>query len=124
MELSILIAKILSLTYFSAGVAVFSKKLSFAKISEDFEKSPGLTFLGGFIALAIGATLVEYHNRWSTDWTVLVTLVGWISLLKGVLFIAFPGFISPFKKWTVNPIFLGPALFALGALFGYFGFIR
>ena len=124
MELSILVAKILSLTYLSAGVAVLSGKLSFSRIAEDFEKSPALTFISGFVTLIIGMLLVEYHNIWMRNWIVLITLVGWLSLVKGVMLIAYPRYISLFKGWYKNTLAWGFLMLALGFLFGYFGFVR
>jgi len=123
MELSILSAKILALVYISASVAAFSGKMTFAKTVEDFERSSGLTFFAGFIALVIGALLVQYHNIWVRNWTVLITVIGWMSLLKGVMFIAFPRSISFFKGWYQNTRVWGVFMLAFGILFGYFGFV-
>ena len=123
MELSILVAKILALTYISAGVAALNGKNTFARIVEDFERSPGLTFVTGFFTLICGMLLVAYHNIWVRNWTVLVTVAGWAALLKGVLLIAFPQYISSFKSGYKNTRAWGIFMIALGILFGYFGFI-
>jgi len=123
MELSVLVAKILALTYISAGIAALSGKITFSKIVEDFERSPGLTFVTGFITLIIGMLLIAYHNIWVKNWTVLITIIGWVSLLKGVVLIAFPQFISFFKNWYKNTRAWGIFMIAMGLLFGYFGFI-
>ena len=123
MELSILTAKILALVYISAGISALSGKLSFGKMIEDFEKSAGLTFVTGFLTLVLGALLVEYHNIWAKNWTVLITIVGWIALLKGVMLIAFPRVITSFKHWYKNTRAWGVFMIAIGLLFGYFGFL-
>jgi membrane-associated PAP2 superfamily phosphatase len=31
-----------------------------------------------------GLAIVRAHNRWASDWTVLVTLSGWLSLALGL----------------------------------------
>ncbi|MCR4336368.1 MAG: hypothetical protein NUV91_00980 [Candidatus Omnitrophica bacterium] len=123
MELSILVAKILTLTYISAGIAALRGKINFAQMIEEFEKSPALTFITGFIALVFGATLVQYHNIWTKDWIVLITIVGWISLLKGIILIAFPQSVSSFKSWYKNTRVWGIIMILFGALFAYFGFL-
>jgi len=120
---SILVAKILALTYISAGIAALSGKISFSKMIEEYENSPALLFVTGFIAISLGMLLVEYHNIWRANWTVLVTLVGWGMLLKGVALIAFPQTLSYFKSWCKNARAWGIFMIALGLLFGYFGFI-
>jgi predicted MFS family arabinose efflux permease len=123
MGLSVFVAKVIALMYIAAGIAALSGKISYGKIVEDFERSPGLTFVTGFITLIIGMLLVTYHNMWAKDWTVLITVIGWISLFKGVMFIAFPQAISVFKGWYKNTRAWGIVMIAFGILFAYFGFI-
>ena len=45
----------------------------------------------GVITLAAGLAMVLAHNIWSGDaLVVVVTLVGWITLIKGLLFLFLP----------------------------------
>ena len=60
---------------------------------------------------------------WAKDWTVLITIIGWVSLLKGIILIAFPQSISSFKGIYKNTRLWGIFMIAIGLLFGYFGFI-
>lgn len=123
MELSVLAARIFALTYISAGIAALSGRITFSRIAEDFERSPGLTFISGFIALILGMLLVHYHNIWHKDWTVLITIVGWASLLKGIMLIAFPLSILSFKGMYRNTRVWGVFMLAIGLMFGYCGFM-
>jgi hypothetical protein len=122
MTLSILVAKILALTYISAGIAALSGKITFSQMMEDFERSPGLTFITGFMTLIFGVILVTYHNIWVKNWTVLITLIGWISVLKGIRLIAFPQSNAYFKSWYKNSKVWGICMLFVGIVFGYFGF--
>lgn len=122
MDLSILTAKILALTYLAAGIAALTGKLTFSKIVEDFERSAGLTFVTGFITLILGMLLVNYHNIWVKNWTLLITLIGWTALIKGLWLIAFPRSISRFKNYYKNTRAWGILMLAIGSLFAYFGF--
>jgi hypothetical protein len=55
-------------------------------------RSPPLVLLTSVIALAIGLALVVGHNVWSGGaLPVTVTVLGWVSLLKGLAFL----FLSP-----------------------------
>jgi len=123
MELSILTSKMIALIYISAGIAALTGKLDFNKIMEDFEKSPALTFMTGFVTLILGMILVTYHNRWTNDWSVLITVIGWAALFKGLMFLAFPRFFSFFKGWYKNTRLWGIILIVLGSVFGYWGFL-
>ena len=126
MELSIFIAKIISVIYLSVGLgAVFSAD-HYRKILDDMFNNAALTYLTGFMAVIIGFLLVHYHNIWVKDWTVLITIIGWLALMKGVMIIGFPKFVLAYSK----PIFEGwgfrifPYItIFMGLLFGYFGFL-
>jgi len=122
MELSILIARILALTYIAFGFAAFSGRITFEKIVEEFERSQALSFVIGFLTLEAGIIMVQYHNIWVKDWRVLITVVGWTSLLKGIMLIAFPQAVSSFKGLYKNTRVWGIVMIILGAVFGFWGF--
>ncbi len=123
MEMSILVARVLAVTYIAAGIAAVNGRISFDKMVDEFEKSQALTFVAGFFTLVIGMLMVEYHNLWVKDWRVVITIVGWMSLFKGVMLIAFPQAMSAFKGMYKNTKVWGVVMIALGIIFGYFGFM-
>lgn len=126
MELSILVAKIFTLFILAWGVGVATGKLNMKKALDSFEESQGLMFATGFFSLILGALLVQYHNIWVKDWTVLITILAWATLIKGVLMIAYPqvlflsfgkGLLKNMKPaWGLLPIIAGLVL-------GYFLFV-
>jgi len=126
MELSVLIAKITSVIYLAAALGALCSADYYHKVLDDMFENAALTYLMGFSAVIAGFLIVHYHNIWETNWTVLVTLVGWLALIKGVLIIAFPRFVQRhagllLKSWGLK-VFPYVALF-MGLLFGYFGFV-
>jgi hypothetical protein len=40
--------------------------------------------------LILGLISVLLHNIWVANWHVLVTIFGWLTLIKGILVIAWP----------------------------------
>jgi vacuolar-type H+-ATPase subunit I/STV1 len=57
---------------------------------------PALMWITGVFTLLIGLAVVLTHNRWSGGAVpVLVTLYGWIALVKGLLFIWLPAEVQP-----------------------------
>jgi hypothetical protein len=127
MELSILIAKIVSVIYLSASLGCFFSKDYYLKISEDMCKNAALTYMMGFVTVIFGFLIVNYHNLWGSDWTVLITIIGWLSLIKGLLLIVSPKLFQrlyePFL--TARALRIIPYVtLSLGLLFGYFGFVR
>jgi len=49
-----------------------------------------LTYLAGLLWFLGGLAVVRLHNRWSMDWPVAITLVGWFFLVGGVFRMLFP----------------------------------
>ncbi|MDA1060980.1 MAG: hypothetical protein O3B47_04260 [bacterium] len=123
MELSTLVAKIMTIVYISAGVSALSGKVDFKKFVEEFEKSPALTYITGLFGIIIGMLLIEHHNFWVKDWTVLVTIIGWAALIKGILLIVFPSAILSLRSIYKNTQTWGIFIVVIGLVFGYFGFI-
>lgn len=52
------------------------------------QRAFGLTY--GYLSLILGLISVLLHNIWVADWHVLVTIFGWLTLIKGILVIAWP----------------------------------
>lgn len=45
---------------------------------------PPVVYLSGTLMFIGGLAIVRAHNRWTRDWTLLVTLSGWFFLLLGL----------------------------------------
>lgn len=123
MELSIFVAKVMAIIYIAAGFAALRGAINFTKVVDDFVKSKGLTFLAGFFTVLVGMLLIEYHNFWVKDWTVVITLVGWGAVIKGVMFIAFPELLKVFSGFYKYSKVWGGFVLIIGLLFGYAGFV-
>jgi len=125
METSILIAKILATVYLSFSLGLlFSSKYYKEKLPKLVDNSSYL-MLGGFMAIVFGFLILEFHNYWNSDWTIVITIFGWLSLLKGIILIVFPqmftGYISTILK-AENQKYILIVTLILGVFFGYFGF--
>jgi len=59
------------------------------QISKDLKNSR-FSVLVGFIAIIIGLLNILFYNEWVYDWTMIITLIGWIALGKGMFIFTFP----------------------------------
>lgn len=50
-----------------------------------------ITISTGYITLLLGLATVASHNLWVKDWRITITLIGWITLLKGIEKVIRPG---------------------------------
>lgn len=84
MDNAILIAKILGPIYLIVGLGMLLHKEHMRSLFNEVAKSPALVYLGGVLALVIGTIIIRFHNDWTLGWTLLITLVGWGAVAKGV----------------------------------------
>lgn len=127
METSIFVAQTLSLLYLSIGAGLLLNRNYYQSAFIELIENKGLMFLSGWMALMAGVALVNYHNVWSNDWRMIITVVGWIALAKGIILFAFPSAINAYKKLLLNTRFLDAITYlviVLGMFFGYYGFFR
>lgn len=45
---------------------------------------PTVVSLNGLVLLICGLTIVRFHNLWHLNWTLVVTILGWLIFLAGV----------------------------------------
>jgi len=104
MELSIFLTKILGLymIILSIGLLMHAKKMR--AIFIDSMGSPPFLLLSGVIALMVGLLIVISHNIWLPDLRILITIVGWLALLKGINLILFPDSLVEISKTWVQKI--------------------
>ncbi len=49
-----------------------------------------MIFLAGLLTLVTGLAIVLTHNVWVFNWPVIITILGWLSIVGGVFRILFP----------------------------------
>lgn len=125
MDTSILIAKLLAAFYLSVSLGFIFNMKYYKKELSKIAEEPGTLYLGGAMALTAGVLITTYHNTWTKDWTVLITLFGWLALAKGVLILTFPNIVKYFRPLYQgnNLVFIRVATLVLGLIFAYYGFI-
>lgn len=108
METSVLLAKILGIFYIVLGVGILVNRKALPKVVDDFFNNAGLTFIGGITTLIIGLVIVAFHNVWPGHWSLIITVIGWLALIKGATLIIRPQIVAaiarPFKE---NAFLLG-----------------
>ena len=93
------IAQIVGLFFGLNAVGVLVNTAFYRRIVEEFIESPALCYLGGILALFFGLFILNFNNAWTADWTVIITIIGWLSVVKGVLLIVFPNVFLHLSNW-------------------------
>jgi hypothetical protein len=63
---------------------------SIKELADDFLKSRSLIYATGVLVLVGGLSIVNTHNRWALDWTLIITLFGWAMVIGGASRIVVP----------------------------------
>ena len=79
-----------SLLYLAIGVGMFLNPDFYKKMFAEFCESGSIWYLGGIMALVVGYLIVAFHNTWTKDFSVIITVIGWMGLIKGILIFVFP----------------------------------
>lgn len=81
-----------------------------------------ITISTGYITLLLGLATVASHNLWVKDWRLTITLIGWITLLKGIEKVVRPGRVNKIaQKFERLQKFWGLVILLIGAWFLWMG---
>lgn len=127
MDISIFLAKVLGIYLLVASIAFFVHTKKYKTIITDIKNSPALLCMSGALALITGLLIVVSHNIWTMDWRVVITILGWLSLIKGFLRLVFPQVshqvLTRYLKNSSAYYFSASIMLILGVYLSYFGFM-
>jgi len=126
METSIFLAKIIGLVCVISTAAVMLRYKESLAFEEEAVRSPLFIYMSGFVILILGILLVVSHSVWEFDWRLVITVIGWLVLLKGIGRIFFPHAVKRLieKKKVNRKFILGEvAVFLIGIYLLYYGYI-
>ena len=90
MSTSKTIAALLGPTLVASAATVLANRDAMPALIEGMAQSPMLVVLAGYAAFVPGLAIVYFHNRWTGGWPVVVTVMGWLSLIIGLIRMIFP----------------------------------
>jgi hypothetical protein len=98
----------------------------YSNVLKEFIANRALIFLTGVLALLAGVAIVNVHNVWVPDWRVIITVLGWLLVLRGVMLLVFPLTVQVFGDRVAASeagVTAGAALtFVLGAILCMMGY--
>lgn len=126
MQTSIFLAKLLGPMFILVGVAILFRPQAFGALLQDFMESRILMYLAGVLGLLAGLALVLTHDVWALDWRLIITLIGWASVVRAVVTIFRPQQIMWIgsKFLEHRRLFFGAAVvdLVIGLVLSYFGY--
>jgi len=88
---TVFLGRLIGLYCLLCALSMMIRKQSIVETVTALVHDAPLMFIVGIITLVAGLAMVLAHNTWSGGpLAVVVTLVGWITLVKGLLFLLLP----------------------------------
>lgn len=84
------------------------------------------TIILGMFALLAGLAIVNTHNLWVLDWRVIITILGWLGIVRGALSLLFPtrmyGIGEAILASRLGPMIAAVILLVLGSILSWMGY--
>jgi hypothetical protein len=84
------IAGLMGPTLVAMAVAMLINLNSMPVLTEEISHEPALILVSGVLLFVAGLAIVRAHNRWTADWPVLITVLGWLLVFQGLVRMLFP----------------------------------
>lgn len=94
MDSSVFLARLIGPLFFVIGVIIVTQPSRMRTIGRELLQGEAVIFMAGMITLVAGLAMVNVHNLWVSDWRVVITLFGWISVAAGIFRMACPGLVK------------------------------
>ncbi len=118
MTTSQFIAGLIGPLFMAIAAFMVVRRNTFLDFAKAAAKDRPLIFFAGAILLVSGLAIIQIHNLWVADWRIIITLIGWLSVLGGIVRIFSPEFaqsiVDEIKPDHPAVIITAAAYFALG----------
>lgn len=118
--------QLLGLIYLAVGLGMLLNSGFYNRMINQLVQSPPMIYFSGFSALTVGYLLARYYSFWGADRRVILTIIGWIALVKGLTLLILP---QQFVKLTAfmvrsekSTVWQGAVAVLIGAAMMYLGF--
>ena len=90
MAISTYLAKLIGPIFLTIGIGMLVNGPFYRVLIGEALASHVLIYLSGVLSLLAGLAIVIAHNRWSGGWPVIITVIGWLMVIGGVIRIVVP----------------------------------
>jgi hypothetical protein len=125
MQTSIYLARLIGPALAIVGAGMLFNPQGFLGIATEVIADTGMLYVSAVLGLLGGIAIVLAHNVWAADWRVIITLLGWISIVDSTSWILAAREVARF--WApvlvpATPLVGGALTLLLGAVLCYFGY--
>ena len=125
---SIFLAKLIGPVALVAAIGLFVNAATYRAMAQEFMRNPALLYLSGLLSMTAGVAILLAHNVWVANWPVLITILGWLATIGGVVRMVAPERAKLLGETMLRKpraMHIGGAVWlAVGALFCFLGYVR
>lgn len=125
---SVMMGRILAPILVISGLALLFNPAMIRGMLDEVSKGKQylVLFMTGFFTLVLGVLMVGAHNVWVWNWTLIITILSWATLIKGVSLMLVPGLSASVSQSVKNStglmVVAGLFITVLGLVLVYFSY--
>lgn len=81
MSASLILAQFWGLTFVLIGAIFLIRRENMSLLIKTIADDR-MILVTGYLSLMIGVAHIVLYNNWTNDWRIILTLIGWMALLK------------------------------------------
>lgn len=121
MDISIFLARVFGLYFVLMGLVFLAKSNHTIQVIREFYQNRALVFVVAWFTLILGILMVVSHSIWKSDWRVIITVLGYLTLLKGLLHLFVAEIAVKASRINKNTLrYLSVGVLSLGGLLLWF----
>lgn len=126
MDVTLFLAQAFGLYFIIAGIGLVLKQSSLKSLISRLSSDRASVMTTGFLTLIVGIPLVLVHNVWGTTLEVIISLLVWLTFIKGTARVVAPDLFMSMGSSLADNMTLTKVLLwimiVLGAYLAYIGF--
>jgi hypothetical protein len=128
MDRSIFLARLLGPTFAAIALGILINLGMYESMIAEALHPSILFYLSGLLSLLAGLAIINLHNTWYADWRVIITVLGWLMTIGGIIRIVVPQVAiaigSTIYGGRPPTIVVALIVGALGAFLSFKGYVR
>ena len=128
MSAPVYIARLAGPILVAIGIGVLLNLQHYTALIAEAVRSPTLIYIAGVLALTSGVAMLNAYRAWTADWRVVVTVLGWLMVIGGVLRIVLPrltaGLATTVYSGAIAMTIAGVILLVVGGYLSFEGYRR
>ncbi|HSX04154.1 MAG TPA: hypothetical protein VLG76_05435 [Rhabdochlamydiaceae bacterium] len=123
MDISIFLAKLIGLYFLICALLCIFRKKQMEQTCKEVMSTKSVLAVSAEISLIFGLVIAIDHSIWEVSYRGLITVLGYLMILRGIIRFAFPAYVKKFcSKMGKGHIVCSIITLAIGVYLTYVGF--